>query len=314
MNKPTAHTHGQRSGTGPLSPGTHSYRLAGLVQRYHVYGTGPVCVAHPGGPGISWDHLRMPALEKHLTMVYVEPMGTAEDSRLPSHPHGYTRDRYSRFLETLINRLGVPKVHLLGHSHGAFVAAYHALHRPERLAGVVLYEGAPVTGPEHGTEAARMIEAFAAKHAGHPGLPDVLAAFGAMSSISNDEETVAVARGVLPSYFADYWGNEEQLAPVRDAVRATYISGLDENHSPDVIDDRAALKGLGVSALVVAGRHDVICGLRWGLELHELIPDSRLLVLENSGHLGHIEEPDLFADAVRDFVLRDGSTSLDAVA
>jgi pimeloyl-ACP methyl ester carboxylesterase len=289
--------------TGPLSPGTHTYELAGLVQRYHVHGSGPVCVVHSGGPGIHWEYMRMPALEEHLTMVYVEPIGTAEDSRLPSHPHGYTRERYSCFLETLINRLGVPEVHLLGHSHGAFVAAYHALHRAGQLAGVVLYDGAPVTGPEHAEEAGRMVEAFAAKHAGHPGLPDVLAAFGAMSSISDDEQTEAVARGVLPSYFADYWGNEERLAPFRDAIRATYISGLDEDLRPDVIDDRVALKGLTVPALVVVGRHDVICGVRWGRELHELIPDSRLLILENSGHMGHIEEPELFADVVRGFVL-----------
>jgi len=290
----------------PLSPGTHSYQTGGIVQRYHVHGSGPVCVAHSGGPGIFYDYLRMPALEAHLTMVYVEPVGTAEDSRLPSHPHGYTRERYSRFLQVLINRLGVPRVHLLGHSHGAFVAAYHALHRPEQVAGVVLYEGAPVTGPEHGAEAGRMVEAFVAKHAGHPGLPDVLAAFGAMGDISSDEQTVAVARGVLPSYFADYWGNEEQLAPFRDSVRATYISGLDENLVPEVIDDRTALKGLEPPALVVVGRHDVICGPRWAYEMDELIPDSQLLVLENSGHMGHIEEPELFADAVRDFVLRTG--------
>ncbi|GGJ39698.1 alpha/beta fold hydrolase [Streptomyces brasiliensis] len=313
MNAPTAHTDGPASGTENLSPGTHSYETDGIVQRYHVHGNGPVCVAHSGGPGIFWNYLRMPALEEHLTMVYVEPIGTAEDSRLPSHPHGYTRERYSRFLETLINRLGVPKVHLLGHSHGAFVAAYHALHRPERLAGVVLYEGAPVTGPEHGAEAGRMVEAFAAKHAGHPGLPDVLAAFGAMSGISSDEQTVAVAKGVLPSYFADYWGDEERLAPFRDAIQATYISGLDVDLTPDVIDDRAALEGLETPALVVVGRHDVICGPRWARELNELIPDSHLLVLENSGHMGHIEEPELFAGAVRDFVLRT-STSQDGAA
>ncbi|MFF8381282.1 alpha/beta fold hydrolase [Streptomyces sp. NPDC015661] len=296
MNDSLAHTD-------PLSPGTHSYRLGGLVQRYHVHGSGPVCVAHSGGPGIFWEYLRMPALEEHLTMVYVEPIGTTEDSRLPAHPHGYTRRRYSSFLETLINRLRVPKVHLLGHSHGAFVAAYHAVHRPGQLAGVVLYDGAPVTGPEHAAEAGRMVAEFAGKHAGHPGLPDVLAAFGAMSGISDDAQTEAVARGVLPSYFANYWGNEERLAPFRDAVRAAYISGLDENRTPEVIDDRAALKALTVPALVVVGRHDVICGVRWGTELHELIPDARLRILENSGHMGHIEEPELFAESVRGFVL-----------
>ncbi|MFF0478436.1 alpha/beta fold hydrolase [Streptomyces sp. NPDC004284] len=296
MNSSIAHTD-------PLSPGTHTFSLAGLALRYHVHGKGPVCVAHSGGPGIFWEYMRMPALEEHLTMVYVEPIGTSEDNRLPSHPHGYTRDRYSDFLEALINRLGVSKVHLLGHSHGAFVAAHHALNRSEQVAGVVLYEGAPVTGPEHGEEAGRNVERFAEKHAGHPGLPDVLAAFGEMSSISSDEQTEAVAKGVLPSYFADYWGDEERYAPLRDAIRATYISGLDEELGPDLVDDRVALKTLAVPALVIVGRHDVICGVRWGRELDELIPDARLVILENSGHLGHVEEPEVFAAAVRGFVL-----------
>ncbi|MGY5046524.1 alpha/beta fold hydrolase [Streptomyces sp. 900105755] len=133
---------------GPLSPGTHSFALGGITQRYHVYGTGPVCVAHPGGPGLFWDYLRMPALEEHLTMVYVEPIGTGGSGRLPSHPHGYTYDRYSRFLQVLINRLHLPEVHLLGHGHGAQVAAHHALYRPERLAGVILCEGEPARAAE----------------------------------------------------------------------------------------------------------------------------------------------------------------------
>ncbi|MGY0021474.1 alpha/beta fold hydrolase [Streptomyces sp. YJ-C3] len=302
----TANTPGQHGSSdtpsGPLSPGTHSVTVGGITQRYHVHGTGPVCLVHSGGPGILWDYMRMPLLEQHLTMVYVEPIGTGASGRLPSHPHGYTRDRYSRFLEHLVNQLGVAKVYLLGHSHGAFVAAYHAVHRADRLAGVVLYGGAPVTGPEHGAQAARMVEKFAAEHAGHPGLPDVLAAFGAMSRISSDEETAAVARGVLPSYFADYWGNEERWAPFRDAVRAVFISGLDENLRPDVIDDRVSLKALGVPALIVVGRHDVICGVRWSEELHDLIPDARLVILERSGHLGHVEEPELFDRAVFGFV------------
>ncbi|MEV5607495.1 alpha/beta hydrolase [Streptomyces sp. NPDC052225] len=287
----------------PLSPGAHACPYDdGLVQRYHVHGSGPVCVVHSGGPGIFWDYLRMPALEHHLTMVYVEPIGTTEDSRLSSHPHGYTRARYSDALERLIRHLGVPRVHLLGHSHGAFVAAYHALHHPEQLAGVVLYEGAPVTGPEHGAEAGRRVEEFAARHSAHPGLGEVLAAFGAMSSMAGDEDTVAVARGVFPSYFADYWAREEEWSAIREAIRATYISGLDEHGDPDLVDDRAALKNLQVPALVVVGRHDVICGPRWGLELSELIPDARLLILEHSGHFGHLEEPEVFATAVRGFV------------
>ncbi|MFI9510196.1 alpha/beta fold hydrolase [Nocardia sp. NPDC052566] len=285
-----------------LAPGVHTVDSDGIAQRYHVYGHGPVCIAHPGGPGIFWEYLRMPALEEHLTMVYVEALGTGESGRLPTHPHGYTRERYSLALQRLIDHLGVPEVYLLGHSHGAFVAAYHALHRPAGLAGVILYEGAPVTGPEHGAEAARRIQEFAAAHADRPELDEVLAVFAAMQNITSDEQTVAVARGILPSYFADYWGDEQRWAPFRESIRASYISGLDADLSPDLIDDRADLPGLKVPALVVVGLFDVICGPRWGRELHELIPNSRLLLLEHSGHMGHLEEPRRFAEAVLEFV------------
>ncbi|MFF3568143.1 alpha/beta fold hydrolase [Nocardia jiangxiensis] len=286
-----------------LAPGAHTFESDGITQRYHVYGRGPVCLAHPGGPGIHWEYLRVPGLEEHLTMVYVEALGTGESGRLPTHPHGYTRERYSRALQTLTDHLGVPEVYLLGHSHGAFVTAFHALHRPAGLAGVILYEGAPVTGPEHGAEAGRRVQEFAAAHANRPELAEVLAAFAALQDISSDEQTVAVARGILPSYFADYWGNERQWAPVRENLRATYISGLDVDLSPDIIDDRADLPNSTVPTLVVVGSFDVICGPRWGRELHELIPDSRLVVLERSGHLGHLEEPERFAEAIREFVL-----------
>jgi pimeloyl-ACP methyl ester carboxylesterase len=42
-------------------------------------------------------------------------------------------------------------------------------------------------------------------------------------------------------------------------------------------------------------------------ELHEGIPGSELVVLEDSGHFGHVEEPDAFARAVVGFVASTGA-------
>jgi pimeloyl-ACP methyl ester carboxylesterase len=209
---------------------------------------------------------------------------------------------YSRHLTALINHLPIPRVYLLGHSHGGFVAQYHALKRPDQLSGVVLYESAPTTGPEFGAEAARMVGELAERHAGHPLLPAALNTFAEIPNIKDDESTLRVARGIIAAYVASYWTEPERWAPLQDEIRATYISGLDENGVPDAVDDRAELPSLRVPALVVAGRYDVICGARWGEELHKLIPGSQLVILENSGHLGHLEEPEVFAEAVAAFV------------
>jgi pimeloyl-ACP methyl ester carboxylesterase len=282
---------------------TRAVEVNGIAQRYHVYGQGAaVLVAVPGGPGVSWDSLRMPEVERTMTVAYVEPIGTGDSGRLPTHPNGYTRAVYAEALDRVLDDLGDERVHLLGHSYGGFVAQYYAAHHPERLAGLVLYESAPVTGAEHQAEAARQVGEFARRNDGNPELPAVLEALGSVGSITDDEQLTAALRGLLPAYFAHYWQREQELAPFRDRLRVNYISGLDADGKPDSVQDRELLPGLTVPTLVIGGRYDVICGERWAREIHDLVPESRLLILEESGHLGHVEEPERFAAAVTDFV------------
>ncbi|MEV4602140.1 alpha/beta hydrolase [Amycolatopsis sp. NPDC049253] len=284
-----------------LAPGTHTVELDGLVQRYHVHGFGPVCLAHSGGPGIDWEYLRMPVVEEQFTVVYPEPIGTGGSSRLATHPDGYTRDRYVRAVLALLDHLGLDKTLFLGHSHGGFVAQRLALTHPERVSGIVLYDSAPVVGAEHGEELMRQLEEYAARSEGDPGLPDVLAAFQSLGSMSSDEDVTKAVRGILPAYFADFRGRFAEFGPLQDEVSGVFISGRDAGGTPGLFDDRPVLNTIGVPALVVVGRYDVICGVRWGRELHDGIPGSRLVVLEHSGHFGHLEEPALFADAVVGF-------------
>lgn len=283
--------------------GTHSIEVDGIVQRYHLHGHGPVCVVHSGGPGISWGYLRMPELERRLTMVYVEPIGTGGSGRLPAHPAGYTRSRYSRCLDAIVEHLGNAQVHLLGHSHGGFVAQDYALRHPERVAGVILYESAPVTGDEHVAEAMARFQDFAARNADRPELPEVVAALQSLPAAATDREVTQVVRGVIPAYFADFWGREEEFTAFRSAAAAAYVRAEDDHGVPDTVDDRGRLGGLKVPALVLVGRHDFICGVRWAEELHALIPGAELVVFEDSGHFAHIEEPTRFAEVVERFVV-----------
>ncbi|CAM5360706.1 MULTISPECIES: hypothetical protein [Streptomyces] len=74
--------------------------MDGTVRTYPVHGTGPVCVTHPGGPGIAREHLRVPVTGRHLTMVYVEPVGNGAPGDCPGAPTAVSAT--SRFLEVLI--------------------------------------------------------------------------------------------------------------------------------------------------------------------------------------------------------------------
>jgi pimeloyl-ACP methyl ester carboxylesterase len=61
----------------------HTVEIEGVRQAYEVAGSGPICVVHSGGPGINAGYLRMPSLERHLTMIYLDPIGTGRSGFLP---------------------------------------------------------------------------------------------------------------------------------------------------------------------------------------------------------------------------------------
>jgi proline iminopeptidase len=285
---------------------SNTFEVDGRVLSYEVHGAGSVCVVHSGGPGIFWDYMRSPELEQHLTMVYLEPAGTGRSDRLATHPHGYTRAQYSSDVAALIEHLDVPRVHLLGHSHGGFVAQYHALHHPEQLAGIVLYDSAPLNGPEFGAELSKGLQVVAERHAGKPGLDAAIAALQASANTEDDETHTRIAREILPLYLADYWADVPRWQAAQAAIRANYVSTLDESGEPDVFDDREALGALELPTLIVVGRHDFICGTHWAEELFKAIPGAQLTVLEDSGHFGHLEEPDRFADRIAAFAAASG--------
>jgi proline iminopeptidase len=64
---------------------------------------------------------------------------------------------------------------------------------------------------------------------------------------------------------------------------------------------RDKLKKLRMPTLILHGRHDPI-PLEWAEELAALLPEARLVVLEKSGHVPHVEEPEEMFAEIRRFL------------
>lgn len=274
-----------------LSPGTHRLDVNGTWIVYHVAGAGPVMITHSGGPGIGYGYLRSARLEEHFTMVYPEPAGTGESGPLPE---GATYvDTYADFLHALVEHLGVPQVFLLGHSHGGFVVQRFAALYPDLVAGLALYSTSPTTTPEFWEAVQNGVLAYPQRHPDVPETAAVVEAFGQYNTATTDEELTAVLQAMLPLYFADFWIRRSEFKELQDSTRVWQT--LFESQ---VIDYRADLAKITARTVVVTGRHDFICGPVWAQMLHQGIPGSRLVILENSGHFGQIEEPEKFLEAV----------------
>jgi proline iminopeptidase len=267
----------------------------GVRVTYHVRGTGPVCIAHSGGPGVHWPYLRMPWLEDRLTMVYLEPVGTGSSDLLPGGH--YSVAVYASYVAKLAEHLGEPKVFLLGHSHGGFVALQTALDHPELLQGVIVYDSMAYNGPEVGAQAFANIEKYvASRPAGDALAQQVLDAWNA-SPEGHDEELDALGR-LLPVYFKDFEAIDPSITEWKKLVDIT----VDPNRRSDQWDIRSRLGEIAVPVLVIVGTADFICPLNSAQELAAGIPGAELVVFEESGHFAHVEEPELFRDTVRNFV------------
>ncbi|WP_306216134.1 alpha/beta fold hydrolase [Actinoplanes sp. RD1] len=255
-------------------------------------GRGPVCVAHAGGPGLDWRYLRSPGLEDHFTMVYLSPVGTGASGAVTD----FHLATYVRFLAGLIEELGEDQVHLLGHSHGGFVAQQYALAHQDRLAGLILYSTSPYAGPEFWTEGMSRLAAYPARHPDVPEAAEVPAAFQRALAAPDDETISRELAAALPVYFADFWSRREELEPFRAAIRMSKEPATAPD--PVVFDVRERLGELKVPTVIVAGRHDFLCAPGWTALLADGIPGAEMRWLENSGHFGHVEQPAEFTEAV----------------
>jgi pimeloyl-ACP methyl ester carboxylesterase len=110
--------------------------------RVHAYGPAgatPVLLLHGGGStGTVW-FANAPALGTHHRVLAVDILGDAGRSVLGGRPLRTTTDLMA-WLDALLDGLGVPRAHLLGHSYGGWMALTYALHAPRRVDRLVLLD------------------------------------------------------------------------------------------------------------------------------------------------------------------------------
>jgi proline iminopeptidase len=286
-----------------LTTGAHSITVGSIGQRYHVHGTGPVCVVHPGGPGMSWEHLRLPGVERSNTMVYVEPIGTGKSGRLPE-TDSYTLARYATHLRAIVETVGGRGTALLGHAHGGLVLQQYITSYPDSVRALVLVSSTPTADEELIREIEDNLARFVEHHAHHREATDVAAAYLDVLTATDDHTLTQALRRLFPAYFRDYWDSSSHASffALRSAITAWAQPSSREGFERTDFRDR--LVRVRTPALIITGAWDPIISPRWSRALEVALPQSQLRQLPNSAHLPHLEEPETFSRMVNEFLMR----------
>jgi pimeloyl-ACP methyl ester carboxylesterase len=97
-------------------------------------------VAGTGYPGATWPpEFVRPLLASHAVLTF-DHRGTGST---PPSPGRYSTRLFAQDAMALIDALGVPAAHVLGHSMGGRVAQWMALERPERIRTLILAASGP---------------------------------------------------------------------------------------------------------------------------------------------------------------------------
>ena len=256
----------------------------------------PLLVLH-GGPGAHHDYLlpQMLALADTHRLVFYDQRGggrSRTDDRTPIGWRTHVED-----LEHVVDELRIHPLSILGYSWGGLLALLHAAavargdarHAPARL---VLIDPAPAT-----REHRRVFEAeFARRQAGPEitAMREALAASGLRERDPDAHRQRAFELSVA-GYFSDP-ANARDLTPFRVTGRVQQ-SVWDSLGDYDLLDELSTLR---IPALVAHGSDDPI-PVESSVAIARAL-GARLVVIDGSGHVPYVEQPEPLFTAIRRFL------------
>ena len=260
----------------------------------------PLLVLH-GGPGAASFYVEPFAerISAHRPTIVYDQLGCGRSDK-PDNPALWTLDRSVAEVDQVRQALGLETCHLLGQSWGGWLSIEYMCRGAEGIEGLVLASTSASISQFVG-EAGRLIEA----------LPEpsrkTLVELGARGEYERPEYGAAVMEFYRRHLCRlDPWPEAMQKSADELDGNQVYLT-MNGPTEFDVIgslrtwDRTADLHRIATPTLVTCGRFDEITPA-CSETIREGIPDSRMVIFEQSAHCAHLEEPELYASVVEEFL------------
>ncbi len=280
-------------------------RLNGVDIHYRTIGDGPVLFLVSPGWGVASAYLQraFSSLAKHLRLVFIDTRGSGLSGR-PADPMHMGSVDMANDLEALRVHLGLSEISILGHSNSGAIAVACAARYPDRVSKLVLIDS-QVLGLSADADTQRILQNRATDPRFKEATRIVSTFFtGQMNPATSDESLEAFIAQVLPLFLH----SPEKSLPLAQEQLSGPISSyaFASQYAADAafpIDQTKSLGVIRAKVLIMVGRHDYICPVALSERLHEGIPQSQLVIFEESGHLPWLEEPNAFFVELERFLI-----------
>jgi pimeloyl-ACP methyl ester carboxylesterase len=255
----------------------------------------PVVFVHGlGGQWQNWlENIPRAARERRVIALDLPGFG------LSPMPRGeVTIPGYGRTVNALCDHLGIGVVELVGNSMGGFISAEVAIQFPQRVDRLILVSAAGITSADLDRRPILTLGriATALTHWTAP--------------LDRQIASRAKARHMALAFVARH---PSLLKP--DLAFEGFFKGTGKPGFDDALlacldyDFRERLPEIRVPTLIVWGEQDSIIPVKDAHEFERLIPDSRKVVMTETGHIAMAERPAAFNDLMMEFLAQTGQAA-----
>lgn len=272
------------------------YRIVGESEKP---GKLPLICLH-GGPGVGHDYLEpLEAMAKTgRRVIFYDQLGCGKSDQ-PDAPEMWTVELFIEELNVVRAALGLDQIHLLGQSWGGMLAMEYTLTQPKGLASLIV-ASSPTNMDLWVKEANRLREMLP------PEVQQTLLKHEAAKTTDTQEYLDAVD--------VFYKRHVCRIDPFPDYVKRTFdnvgqvyltMNGPSEFHVIGTLKEWnivPRLPEINVPTLITSGRYDEATPMIME-EINQNIPGSKWVLFENSAHMAHAEEAELYMKVLDEFLV-----------
>jgi proline-specific peptidase len=246
-----------------------------------------------GAPGLGdcrADLQAFKSLGDQYKLVFLDMRGSGRSEDKPPYSH----EQWTADIDELRKQLNLDKIMIHGGSYGGFLTFEYVLRYQDHVSHVLLRDTAANQDYHH-------LSTERALKANLPGVTEEVLDRLWKGETTSNQDLKEIFGSLLPLYTVEQ--NPEQI---QDRIDSIYYHYETHNYAFKVnqpnynIQDQ--LKSINVPVLVSVGRHDWVTPVECSETIASELPNSTLIIYENSGHSPHAEENEKYLENVRQFI------------
>ncbi|MCB0756621.1 MAG: alpha/beta hydrolase, partial [Flavobacteriales bacterium] len=200
-------------------------------------------------------------------------------------PNGvYTRERYLKFVDDVLNRLGIDSCYMAGNSFGGYLTWSYAVQHPEKVKKIAILNSSGYPRGDQPTPISFKMQKL-------EWMRPILTHITPRSLVRKSVKVV---------YYDDDKVTEDLVTRYMELLlREGNRGGLMGKTQQITYDHSDEIKQVKCPTLIIWGDQDMLVNVDAAPRFHEDIPNSELLIYE---HMGHVPMEEIPERSVNDFM------------